>query len=164
MTRYEQGRSGRPRLLQYPSVDDVHVAAEHGVHSPSTATVRSGPVFQTALRRWWCRREDGRVMQVALGAHDAIGSCGRATRLEILMPQNVAIGKEHRLGWEMVPQVPNHAPIGQPRQMALLLSLPTMHGQDAGARRHHHPCVLERLVLAVEDADLGRDRDVQLRV
>ena len=80
------------------------------------------------------------------------------------MSEYVAICEEDCVWRKVVPQIPDDRPISQPSIMSLLLPLPPMYGDDARAGLEDPLCILQTLLLGVENSHLRRDRDVQLIV
>ncbi len=145
-------------------MQDVEVPAHDGVGAPSAAAVPAAPVLASLAARLRGRGEQRWVAQVALGAHDAVRARGREAPLQVAVLEDVAVGEEHGLRRQVVPQEPDHLPVGHAGDVALLLSPPPVDRQDAGARPQHVLRVREGRLLGVQDADLGRHGDGEVLV
>ena len=165
VTWHEQRFPGRRLLLQHVLVNDIHVPPHHGVDAPAgPAAILAAPVLPPFFAHGGRLREDARVAEVTLGAHDAVGTRGFQALLQIGILQNVAVGEKDRLLGQVFAQVTDVLPVRQARLVALLLSPSAVHREDAGAGAQHVLGVLESGLLGVEDADLGRHGDVEFLV
>jgi hypothetical protein len=164
MSRQEQGFPCWRVLTKHISVNNVHVTPEHGIYTVAASAVFASPVFSSFLASGRGEGKDGGIVEVSLSAHDTVGTSSFEAGGYIVVAQDVSIGEHDSVCGEIFPQVTQDRPVGQARVVSLLVALAAMDGDDAGACRQNHLCVVEGLFRGFEDAHLRSDGDVEISV
>lgn len=132
--------------------DDTKVLPRDHIHARETLA----PVARCLKYSW--------IVEVSLGAHDAIDAGGGDTPRDVFLPEHIPVRKHHDLAREMCPEIRDDVPVRHSRVVALLLARATVYGEHRCAGRDDHARVLQGALGGIEDANFGGDGDGEVLV
>lgn len=110
---------------------DAKVLPRDHIHARETLAPVAG-----RLEQCW-------IMEVSLGAHDAVDASGGDAARDIFLPEHVPVCKHNDLAREVGAKVCDGRPVRHAGVVALLLARTAVNGQHSCAGRDDHACVRE---------------------
>lgn len=131
---------------------DTKVLSRDHIHARETLAPVAG-----RLEQCW-------IVEVSLGAHDAVDAGGGDAARDVFLPEHVPVRKHDDLAREVGAKVCDGRPVRHAGVVALLLARAAVNGQHGCAGRDNHARVCEGAFGGVKDSDFRGDGDGEILV